>query len=156
MLHWYIQKTHFPLILENLNGLWCMDLNLDPWYEICSISYYARLSHIYIFSQGCRILEWKSLNGIQGLKEGLIWDLSRFTKHKLGWFWTWWMVWDHFSFILYLLYIIIYFDNHSSIYNSMDIYSHFKELNEQGHFIPRKWSIFGWQMVDCLWAVDTF
>ena len=32
----------------------------------------------YMFwSQGCRILEWKPLNGIQWVKEGLIWALSR-------------------------------------------------------------------------------
>ena len=33
-------------------------------------------------------------------------------QHNLGWLWTWWMVQDHFSFILYWLYIILCFKKH--------------------------------------------
>ena len=41
----------------------------------------------YMFwGQGCRSLKQKTFNGLQGFKEGLIWYLERFTKHKLGWF----------------------------------------------------------------------
>ena len=37
----------------------------------------------YIFwSQVCRSLECKPLNGTQGVKEEFIWDLARFIQHK--------------------------------------------------------------------------
>ena len=36
------------------------------------------------WSKSCRSLELKPLDGIQGFKEGLIWDLERSNQHKLG------------------------------------------------------------------------
>ena len=37
------------------------------------------------WTQGCRSLEQRPFNGIQGFKEILIRDFARFTKNKLGW-----------------------------------------------------------------------
>ena len=38
------------------------------------------------WNQSCRILEWKFLNGIPGVEEGLIWVSARCIQHKLDWF----------------------------------------------------------------------
>ena len=105
----------------------------------------------YMFwSQYWRSLEWKPLNGPQGVKEGLIWYFARFIQYKLGWFWIWWMIQDHFSFILSLWYIILCCEKHIPRYRNLDKAGHVKELKDKGHVIPIKLSELdeGWFISD--------
>ena len=99
-----------------------------------------------IWIPGCISLEWKTLNRLKGYEEGLIWALARFIKHKLGWFWTWWIVRYHFTFILSCWYIVLCCEKHSPRYRIMDKAGHAREINYQGHVRPRKWSEldYGW------------
>ena len=54
---------------------------------ICSMAYnlLGKFEPYMFWIQGCRRLDLKPLNGIQGVKEGLIWALERFIQQKLGW-----------------------------------------------------------------------
>ena len=125
---------------------------------VCSMVYKLLVKfEIYMFwSQGCRILEWKSLKDFQGFKKILIWYLTRFTQHKLGWFWTWWIVRYWCSFILYWWYIVLCFDIHSPRYRILDNAGNVKEIKDQVYVIPKKRSRVVWLIVDYQWAVDTF
>ena len=115
---------------------------------ICSMVYkLLGKFETYIFWRQCsRSPDWKPLNWIQGVKEGLLWDYARFTQHNLGWFWIWWMVWDHWSFILYWLYIVLCCEKHRPRYRSLDKASHIKEIKDQVHVRPIKCSEldYGW------------
>ena len=127
-------------------------------YPICSIFYklLGKFELCMFWRQGCRILEWKPVNGIQLFKGVLIWDLVSFTQHKSCFFWTLLMVQYHCSLTLYWWYIVFCCYNHSPRYISMYKVSHTTELKYQVNVIPRKWSRIVWQIVDCWWAVDTF
>ena len=125
---------------------------------ICNMVYklLVKVETYMFWSQFCRSLKLKPLNGIQGFKERLIWDFSRFTQHKLGWFWTWWMLQYHCSFILFWYYFIYCCENHSPRSVSLDKSGQIKELSYPGRVNPIKWSSVGWQMVELWWAVSTF
>ena len=154
-LNLYVPRTHVPLILNQQK--WTILYECTDGSLICSMVYkILGKFDLYMFCrQLCRILEWKPFNGIQGAKEGLIWALARFTQHKLGWFWTWWMVWYHFSFILYWWYIVLCFEKKSLIYISLDKAVHVNKLKDKDHVLPRKFR-FGWRMVECPWFVEKF
>ena len=57
-------------------------------FIICSMLYkiLGKFFTYMFWRQGCRILEQKFLNGLQGDKEGLKWVLKMITQHKLVWF----------------------------------------------------------------------
>ena len=119
---------------------------------ICSMNYKILVTfEPYIFwRQHCRSLQWKQLNGIQGFKEGIIWDLENFIQHKMVWFWTLWTVLYHSSFILSYSYIVLCCDRHSPRSKITDKAGHIKELKDQGHDRPIKWS----ELDDGLLIVD--
>ena len=110
----------------------------------------------YMFwSQGFISLEWKTLNGIQWFKEGLIWALARlFNKIWVDYEHDEWL--DHFSFILSWWDIILCCEKHSPRYIILDKAGPVKEPKDQGNVRPIKRIRVGWRMVDYRWAIDTF
>ena len=100
--------------------------------------------YLYVHTPLAKTIEWAPMS-----QRRVNLGFGKVIQHKLGWLRTWWMVQNHFSFILSWWYIIICCEKRSPRYRSLDKAGTVKDLKYQGHVRPIKWS-----ELDDGWLID--